>query len=202
MRIDVYNDIMKDSDGTDIWRHIENSTENFTPFQRLAWARSWLTSYNDVSNTFILVARDANNALVLPLMAHDGALRTLCYNAADITGSIFTGDTSSISACIAEYLVSETKYNTKLLWNILPSDPLVKALKRTNHLEFVEGVLGHSLDIASIGKDPTGWLHSSETRKQANRDLRRLVRDGATLRHRVSPKDVNLDTLMDIHDRE
>lgn len=201
MEVEVYDDITRNSAGTDIWRHIEKTSEDFNPFQRLAWARSWLSCYNNILDTIILVAREGSDAMVLPLMVHEGVLRTLCYNAADVTGSIFTGNPSLPSARIADYLTSGTKYNEKLLWNILPDDPLVKTLKIRNNLELVECVPAHSLNIANIRTNPNHWLNSSATRKQANRDLRRLIRKGATLRHRVSPKEVELDALMDIHDR-
>lgn len=202
MEIEVYNDIMEDSDGTALWRHIEKSADNFNPFQRLTWARAWLANYNNVSSTFIFVARDGENAMVLPLMEYEGVLRTLCYNAADITGSISIGDTSLLAPSFADFLLSKTEYNKKLLWNVLPDDPLVKALKKDHNLELVERVPGHWLDIAGIRTDPVGWLNSSETRKQAYRDLRRLIRDGATLRYRVSPAAEDLDALMELHNRE
>jgi CelD/BcsL family acetyltransferase involved in cellulose biosynthesis len=198
-RVEIFPGPLQPSPATDAWAAIDRKTADLNPFLSLAWARAWLRSYTDIDDTFIWRELGEEGQTLLPLMNYRGELRSLCYNAADYTGSIRPAEQNAEPVSLALRLISASADTPTILWNVSRGDPLVRALERRGALTELEKAPMHFVELADIRRDPERWIRSAQSRRQAMRDFQRLIRDGASPTFGLAPDALDVDALMRLH---
>ena len=202
MDVLIYNDISQDNPATIEWENLNDLACDLNPFFRLTWARAWLNSYPEGVMPHIWLVQQESAAMILPLMEYRATLRSLCYNAADFTGSISNRSGKALVSSITNRLRLEARKKEIILWNVLPRDPILKELRRLNAVSEIHRESGCKVNLNRIRSNVHRWINSSKTRKQSHRDLQRLIRDGATLQLCYRPTNEELINFMDLHDRQ
>ncbi len=173
-----------------------------TPFHSRDWLTAWAASYEETSQSLVVVYRDADGLAsgVLPMMRWRGELRSLSYNATDYTGLIWLGNARPPAVALSRWLRSKATQTTVRLWNVRPGDPLVNVLASRQSVELVERNAASAIRLTDAKLRP--W---KQVRRTSARDLerrrRRLADAGMRIWYGSRIDHATLGELVAVHTR-
>jgi CelD/BcsL family acetyltransferase involved in cellulose biosynthesis len=173
-----------------------------TPFHSRPWLTAWAEAYDETSQSFVLVYRDAKEEIggLLPMMRWDGEVRSLSYNATDYTGMCWLGNGRPAAVGFTRELVAMAQEQPVRLWNLRPVDPLAATLTARRSVELISRSHASAIRLSDARLRP--WRQVSPTsEKDLARRRQRLIDAGMRVWYGSRIDETALAELVAVHTR-